>query len=45
VDAILEEGGFTGMAEAQTESFLANCVRPLLEKYQNIDRVQVEINI
>ena len=45
VDTILEEGGFTGMAEAQTEAFLQNYVRPLLDKYQNIDRVQVEINI
>ena len=45
VDTIIEEGGFTGMAEAQTEAFLQNYVRPLLDKYQNIDRVQVEINI
>lgn len=45
VDAILEEGGFTGMAEAQTEFFLREYVRPLLKKYQSIDRVQVEINI
>ena len=45
IDAILAEGGFTGMAQAQTETFLAEYVRPLLEKYQNIDRVQVEINI
>ena len=45
IDAILDEGGFTGMAEAQTETFLAEYVRPLLAKYQNIDRVQVEINI
>lgn len=45
IDAILDEGGFTGMAEAQTETFLSQYVRPLLAKYQNIDRVQVEINI
>lgn len=45
VDAILEEGGFTGMAQAQTETFLSQHVRPLLAKYQNVDRVQVEINI
>ena len=45
VDSILEEGGFTGMAQAQTETFLSEYVRPLLDKYKNIGRVQVEINI
>ena len=45
IDAILDEGGFTGMAEAQTETFLRDFVRPLLDKYQSIGRVKVEINI
>ena len=45
IDAILDEGGFTGMAEAQTETFLRDFVRPLLAKYQSIGRVKVEINI
>lgn len=45
LDAILNEGGFTGMAEQQTKRFLAQEVRPLLKQYENIGRVQVEIQI
>ena len=45
VDQILSEGGFTGMAQQQTESYLAEVVRPLLDKYKDVDRVSVAIQI
>ena len=45
VDAILSEGGFTGMAQQQTETYLAEVVRPLLDQYKDIDRVSVAIQI
>lgn len=45
VETILNEGGFTGMAKEQTESFLENHVKPLLEKYKDVDRVSVDIQI
>lgn len=45
VDAILEQGGFTGMAQQQTEMFLEQHVRPLLDAYSNIENVQVQIQI
>ena len=45
VEQILSEGGFTGMAQQQTESYLAEVVRPLLDKYKDTDRVSVAIQI
>ena len=45
VDGILNEGGFTGMAQQQTETYLTEVVRPLLEQYKDVDRVSVAIQI
>lgn len=45
VESILNEGGFTGMAKEQTEYFLENHVKPLLEKYKDVSRVSVDIQI
>lgn len=45
IDEILAQGGFTGMAQQQTEAYLRDCIRPLLERYKDIERVSVEIQI
>ena len=45
LDALLDVHKFTGCAEGQTEDFLRQYVRPVLERYQDLMGVEVSINV
>ena len=45
LDALLDVHKFTGCAEGQTEDFLRQYVRPVLERYQDLMGVAVSINV
>ncbi len=43
--ALLDPAAFTGLAEKQTEEYLAGIIRPLLAQHENDAEVSVEINV
>ena len=45
LDDLLDVHKFTGCAEGQTEDFLRQYVRPVLERYQDLMGVEVSINV
>ena len=45
LDGILDAGGFTGLAEKQTEDFLAGPVKAALDANAGFEAVDVEINV
>ena len=45
LDAIIDAGGFTGLAEKQTEVFLNGPVKAALEANAGFEAVSVEINV
>ncbi len=45
LDGILDAGGFTGLAEKQTEDFLAGPVKTALDANAGFEAVDVEINV
>ena len=45
IAALMDPSSFTGMAEAQCERFLAEEVRPLLEKNQDVPGVDARIDV
>jgi adenylosuccinate lyase len=45
LETILQPEKYTGRAKEQTEDFLAECVKPVLDKYSNIESDNPEINV
>ncbi len=45
IDAILKPENFTGRSSEQVDEFIANCVKPLLDKYPSFVGETAEINV
>ncbi len=45
LEDILQPEKYTGRAKEQTEDFLNECIKPVLEKYKNIESDKPEINV
>ena len=42
---ILKPENYTGRAKEQTEDFLNECIKPVLEKYADVESDKPEINV
>ncbi len=45
LEKILEPENYTGRAKEQTEDFLNECIKPVLEKYADVESDKPEINV
>ena len=45
LEKILKPENYTGRAKAQTEDFLNECIKPVLEKYADVESDKPEINV
>ena len=45
LEGLLDAGGFTGLAEKQTEEFIAGPVKAALDANSGFEAVKVEINV
>ena len=45
LDRILKPENYTGRAKEQTEDFLNECIKPVLEKYADVESDKPEINV
>ena len=45
LEKILKPENYTGRAEEQTEDFLNECIKPVLEKYADVESDKPEINV
>ena len=45
LEKILKPENYTGRAKEQTEDFLNECIKPVLEKYADVESDKPEINV
>ena len=45
LEKILKPENYTGRAKEQTEDFLSECIKPVLEKYADVESDEPEINV